>query len=83
MRWNVVVLDVSDKRGSASVAATLYEETAESLAEREQTRGGAQARPPTRCRSGAPPTNSLAVVGGPSRSQTPILRHPDDCDICS
>ena len=32
----VLVTGVSDKRGPASVAATLYEETAESIAERER-----------------------------------------------
>ena len=36
MRWTVVVRAVADKRGSARVAATLYEETAESIAERER-----------------------------------------------
>jgi ribosome-associated heat shock protein Hsp15 len=35
-RWTVVVTGVADRRGSASVAATLYEETAESVAERER-----------------------------------------------
>ena len=35
-RWVVVVRAVADKRGSATVAATLYEETAESIAAREQ-----------------------------------------------
>jgi ribosome-associated heat shock protein Hsp15 len=34
--WTVVVTGVSDKRGPATVAATLYEETAESRAGREQ-----------------------------------------------
>ena len=32
--WTIVVRGVADKRGSARVAATLYEETAESVAER-------------------------------------------------
>lgn len=32
--WEVTVTAVSDRRGSATVAATLYQETAESLAER-------------------------------------------------
>jgi ribosome-associated heat shock protein Hsp15 len=36
MRWTVVVRGVAEKRGSARVAATLYEETAESIAERER-----------------------------------------------
>ena len=35
-RWVVVVRGVADKRGSATVAATLYEETPESIAAREQ-----------------------------------------------
>jgi ribosome-associated heat shock protein Hsp15 len=35
-RWSLVVRGVADKRGSASVAATLYEETPESAARREQ-----------------------------------------------
>jgi ribosome-associated heat shock protein Hsp15 len=34
--WTVVVSGLADRRGSATVAATLYEETAESLAAREQ-----------------------------------------------
>ena len=37
MRWTVTVRAVAEKRGSAKVAATLYEETAESVAGREQT----------------------------------------------
>jgi ribosome-associated heat shock protein Hsp15 len=32
----VVVRDVAEKRGSAQIAATLYEETADSIAERER-----------------------------------------------
>jgi len=35
-RWTVVVTGLADRRGPASVAATLYEETAESAAERER-----------------------------------------------
>ena len=35
-RWVVVVRGVADKRGAAKVAATLYEETPESIAAREQ-----------------------------------------------
>ena len=38
IRWTVVVTGVADRRGSASVAAGLYEETAESLAARERER---------------------------------------------
>jgi len=36
--WIVTVLDVAERRGSASVAATLYEETEESRARREKLR---------------------------------------------
>jgi ribosome-associated heat shock protein Hsp15 len=36
VRWTVVVRGVAEKRGSARVAAALYEETAESIAEREK-----------------------------------------------
>ena len=36
LQWTVVVRGISDKRGPASVATTLYDETAESVAAREQ-----------------------------------------------
>jgi ribosome-associated heat shock protein Hsp15 len=36
LRRTVVVTGLADRRGSATIAATLYEETAESRAEREQ-----------------------------------------------
>ncbi len=36
LQWTVVVRGISAKRGSATVAATLYDETAESMAQREQ-----------------------------------------------
>jgi ribosome-associated heat shock protein Hsp15 len=36
MQWTVVVIGLSDKRGPASVAATLYDEAPESLAGRER-----------------------------------------------
>ncbi len=35
-KWTIVVRGVADKRGSATIAATLYEETPESIAAREQ-----------------------------------------------
>jgi ribosome-associated heat shock protein Hsp15 len=35
-RWEVIVLALSDKRGSAAVAQTLYRETEESIARRER-----------------------------------------------
>jgi ribosome-associated heat shock protein Hsp15 len=37
-RWTIVVKALADRRGPASVAATLYEETPESAAGREQRR---------------------------------------------
>jgi ribosome-associated heat shock protein Hsp15 len=35
-RWTIVVKELSERRGPATVAATLYEETPESIAERER-----------------------------------------------
>ena len=35
-RWTVVVAGLADRRGPASVTVTLYEETPESMAERER-----------------------------------------------
>jgi len=52
--WTITVREVADKRGSARIAATLFEETAESMAERR--RSAEQRR-----LSGAPG----GVVGGP------------------
>ena len=47
VRWTVVVVGVTDKRGPASVAATLYEETPESLAGRQRHAAERKlARPP-------------------------------------
>jgi ribosome-associated heat shock protein Hsp15 len=34
--WEVIVKDVAEKRGSATIAQTLYDETAESIAAREK-----------------------------------------------
>ena len=36
LQWTLVVRGLSDKRGSATVATTLYDETAESIVAREQ-----------------------------------------------
>lgn len=36
--FHIIVRDLSDKRGPAKVAESLYEETAESIARREETR---------------------------------------------
>jgi ribosome-associated heat shock protein Hsp15 len=38
LRWSIVVTALDDRRGPASVAATLYEETRESVEARDQQR---------------------------------------------
>jgi ribosome-associated heat shock protein Hsp15 len=55
-RWTVEVAGVSDKRGPASVAATLYEETPESAAAREQQRLERRVARPLGADLGAHPT---------------------------
>jgi ribosome-associated heat shock protein Hsp15 len=57
VRWTVVVRAVADKRGSATIAATLYEETAESVAERERAAAERKlSRPPGADLGGPRPT---------------------------
>ena len=56
LRWTVVVTGVADRRGPASVAATLYEETPESLAAREQQRLERRLARPLGADLGARPT---------------------------
>lgn len=56
LRWTVVVTGIADRRGPASVAATLYEETAESLAGREQQRLESRLARPLGADLGARPT---------------------------
>ena len=56
VRWTVAVAAVGDRRGSASVAATLYEETAESVAERERQRQERRLARPLGADLGARPT---------------------------
>ena len=47
LRWTVVVAGVAERRGPASVAATLYEETPDSLAARQRHAAERRlARPP-------------------------------------
>jgi ribosome-associated heat shock protein Hsp15 len=45
IRWTVVVHGVAEKRGSAKVAAILYQETEESVAERERAAAERKASP--------------------------------------
>jgi ribosome-associated heat shock protein Hsp15 len=56
LTWTVIVRDLADKRGSASVAATLYDETSESIAEREQRLLERRASRPLGADLGARPT---------------------------
>jgi ribosome-associated heat shock protein Hsp15 len=55
-RWTVVVTGLADRRGPASVAATLYEETAESLADRERHAAERRLSRPLGADLGARPT---------------------------
>ena len=55
-RWTVVVTGLADRRGPASVAATLYEETAESIAERERHAAERRLSRPLGADLGARPT---------------------------
>jgi ribosome-associated heat shock protein Hsp15 len=54
--WTVVVTGVTDKRGSAVVAATLYDETAESRAGRERHAAERKLARPLGADSGPRPT---------------------------
>lgn len=56
VRWSVVVSALADKRGSASVAAGLYDERPESLAAREHQRLARQLSRPLGADLGARPT---------------------------
>src|SRR4029077_17210386 len=56
VQWSVVVAGVSDKRGPASVARTLYEETPESVAAREQQAQARRLARPLGADLGARPT---------------------------
>jgi ribosome-associated heat shock protein Hsp15 len=54
--WTVAVRALNDKRGSASVAATLYEETAESIAASERHHAERRLARPMGADLGARPT---------------------------
>ncbi len=54
--WTVVVTGLADKRGPASVAATLYDETPDSLANRERLADERRLHPPPVADPGARPT---------------------------
>ena len=56
VRWAVVVTGLADRRGSASLAATLYEETKESIANRERERAERRVARPLGADLGARPT---------------------------
>jgi ribosome-associated heat shock protein Hsp15 len=56
LRWTVVITGIADRRGPASVAAALYEETPDSLAERERQRLERRLTRPLGADLGARPT---------------------------
>ena len=56
LRWTVVVSALADRRGSASVASTLYEETPESIEARERGRLERRLARPLGADLGARPT---------------------------
>jgi ribosome-associated heat shock protein Hsp15 len=56
LRWTVDVTGIADRRGPASVAAALYEETPDSLAERERQRLERRLTRPLGADLGARPT---------------------------
>jgi ribosome-associated heat shock protein Hsp15 len=55
-RWTVVVMGLTERRGPATVAATLYEETAESAAKREEHAAERRLARPLGADLGARPT---------------------------
>jgi ribosome-associated heat shock protein Hsp15 len=55
-RWTVAVTGLAERRGPASVAATLYEETPESAAAREQRRAERRLAKPLGADLGVRPT---------------------------
>ena len=69
LRWTVVVAGVTDKRGPASVARTLDEETPESAAAREQRRLELRLSRPPGADLGARPTKQ-------ARRRLDALRRP-------
>jgi ribosome-associated heat shock protein Hsp15 len=56
VRWTVVVTGLAERRGSAAAAAELYDETAESLAAREQQRSERRLARPLGADLGGRPT---------------------------
>jgi ribosome-associated heat shock protein Hsp15 len=56
LQWTVLVTGVAEKRGSAAIAATLYAETAESVALREQRAQERRLAQPLGADLGARPT---------------------------
>ncbi len=56
LHWTLVVRDVADKRGSASVAQALYDETPDSVAAREQRSAELRLSRPLGADLGARPT---------------------------
>ena len=68
----VIVRALADRRGSATVAATLYEETAESREKREREREQRRLAPPPGRRHARPPERSRpAPARGPAGLAAP------------
>ena len=64
LEWHVLVRELSDKRGPASVAQKLYEETAESRARREEKAAQRKlAREPAREIKGRPTKRNRRLLG--------------------
>jgi ribosome-associated heat shock protein Hsp15 len=68
LQWKLVVRGISAKRGSASIAATLYDETPESAAVREQRAADLKLARPLGADLGARPTKQ-------ARRRIEDLRH--------
>ena len=69
LQWTVVVQAVAEKRGPARVAATLYEETPESIASRERRAAERRLARPPGADLGARPTKQ-------ARRRIDALRRP-------
>jgi ribosome-associated heat shock protein Hsp15 len=76
LRWTVVVRGLAEKRGPAHVAATLYEETSESIAGREQATAERRlARPPGADLGRRPTKHARRRLDALRRSQQDDHRH--------
>jgi ribosome-associated heat shock protein Hsp15 len=70
VRWTIVVTGIADRRGPAIVAATLYDETSESLAERERQRLERRVDRPLGADLGARPTKRFGAASAAGRRRS-------------